>query len=213
MRCRWLGSMAYPEALVAQRDLREAVIHGAEEEFWLLEHPSVVTVGRREVGGLERVRAAGIELIHTERGGLATWHGPGQLVGYGIVDIGRRGIRVRDYVALLEQSCIDLLQGWGVAAERDPRGAGIWVQGEKIGSVGIHIRHGVTLHGFALNLCPDLAVFDLFDPCGLGARMTSAALHGFDGVPEGVADQVGKHVIQAVDTASRQDYARGAEGT
>ena len=205
MKQRWLGVQAYAPCLEAQRSLREAVIHGAEEELWLLEHPSVVTIGRRSVADLDRVRAAGIEPIHTERGGLATWHGPGQLVGYGIVDIGRRRIRVRDYVALLERCCIELLQGWGVQAERDPRGAGVWVQGSKIASVGIHVRHGVTLHGFAMNLTADLTVFDLFDPCGLGATMTSAAEHGFHGKPAEVAHLVGEHLIAAVDTASVRD--------
>ena len=140
--------------------------------------------------------------MKTERGGLATWHGPGQLVVYPLIALENRRIGVRRYVGLLEQVVIDTLQARGVPAERDPRGAGVWCRGAKIASIGVHIRRGVSLHGLALNLTNTLERFDHFDPCGLGARMTRASDHGFVEPPIALAAELAQRVITSVDAAS-----------
>ncbi|MCO4747746.1 MAG: lipoyl(octanoyl) transferase LipB [Proteobacteria bacterium] len=170
----WLGKVPYREALRLQRARREGVIaHSAPDTLWLLEHPPVITTGRR-TADLDLGRLGGLEVVHTERGGLATWHGPGQLVGYLIADVGRLGHGVKSTVEALEQGLVDWLGQHGVAAFAESGFPGVWTQTGKIASVGLHFRRGVSLHGFALNLCPDLADFERFTPCGIeGVRMTS----------------------------------------
>lgn len=165
----WLGRVPYREALARQRARREAVIAGAPEALWLLEHDPVVTTGRRDAGDLdaEALARAGIDLVATERGGLATWHGPGQLVGYLIVDLHRRRLGVRGLVTALEQGLIDWLGAQGVAAGRREGYPGVWVGRDKIAALGLHFRLGVSLHGFALNLTNDLDGFARIVPCGI----------------------------------------------
>jgi lipoyl(octanoyl) transferase len=169
----WLGPVPYGEALTRQRARRDAVLaRQAPEAVWLLEHdPPVVTVGRRPAPGNpspEALAARGIEHVATERGGLATWHGPGQLVGYLIVDAGGRGLGVRGMVAAIEQAVIDWLGGEGIEAERRAGWPGVWAGRDKICALGLHFRRGISMHGFALNLCPDLeAGFGVILPCGI----------------------------------------------
>lgn len=179
--------MPYVETRAAQEAHRDGVIAGtAPEELWLLEHDPVVTTGRRRVEGLDPERL-GCDVVATERGGLATWHGPGQLVGYPIVDVGSRGGGVRSTVSALEEGVIRWLAGQGIAAGRRPEHPGVWVGRDKICAVGLHFRRGVTLHGFALNLCPDLTVFGRFVPCGItDGGVTSLARLG--GPPLAPAD-------------------------
>lgn len=197
---RWYGTVDYRDMLSVQERLREAVIaHTGPETLCLVEHPRVVTTGRRGGGDLSGVRAAGIPIVQTGRGGFATWHGPGQLVGYPVVAIGRRGIAVKDMVRLLEEVLIDHCRSVGVPAVRDPDHPGVWVEGRKVASLGIHIRRGVVLHGFALNLVNDLADFDTFTPCGLeGVRMTSLAEHGCDRPPGQVAEEIAVRLLDAL---------------
>jgi lipoate-protein ligase B len=168
----WLGRRPYREALRLQRARRRAVLEGrARDTLWLLEHPSVLTLGRR--GGLDE-EVPGLEVVATERGGLATWHGPGQLVGYLIADVGRLGHGVRSTVCGLEKGLIRWLADQGVRAHRRDGYPGVWVDDRKIASLGLHFRRGVSLHGFAINLCPDLSNFGRFTPCGIaGVQMTS----------------------------------------
>lgn len=208
---RWLGRVGYGDALVWQRARRDAVIRKARPEIVaLLEHPAVVTTGRRQVPGLERLADAGIPVIPTERGGLATYHGPGQLVGYPIVDIGGRGIRVKAWMALMERVIACWLQEHGLDGGSRPGFPGVWVRGRKICAVGTHVARGVTLHGFALNLCVDLGPYGLFDPCGItDAGVTSAHLEGLTAAPADAASSVGGAFVEAVDMASRSDYLSG----
>ncbi len=166
----WLGRVAYADGLQRQRARRDAVLAGAAgEAFWLLEHDAVVTVGRREAAGVNgaHLEAAGVEVVRTERGGLATWHGPGQLVGYLIVDCGRRGWSIRGFVRALEGGVIRWLASVGVAAHRRSGHPGVWVEDEKLCALGLHFRRGVSLHGFALNLDPPANAFEGIIPCGL----------------------------------------------
>jgi lipoyl(octanoyl) transferase len=168
---QWLGTVPYGEALERQRAYRERVIAGTEPEaIWLLEHPPVLTTGRRKVEDLpprEVFVAHGIEMYETERGGLATYHGPGQLVAYVFVDAFRRGLGVRGTVDALEGAVISWLRTQGVSAERNCEHRGVWVESDKVCAVGLHFRKGVSMHGLALNLTTDLAPYTLFTPCGI----------------------------------------------
>jgi lipoate-protein ligase B len=196
---QWLGQLAYPWALQLQRTRRQAVIDGrAPEVLWLLEHPAVVTRGRR--GGEVVGKPAWVPVHDVERGGLATVHVPGQLVGYLIVDLPRHGIGVREGVRRLEEGLIRWLATRGISAGRREGYPGVWVGEAKIAALGLHVRRGVTMHGFALNLDPDLRSFDWIVPCGIaGAQSTSVArCGGGQLLPHEVADEVGASVWHAV---------------
>jgi lipoate-protein ligase B len=145
----------------------------------LLEHPPVVTCGRREAAAdlllaPEELAARGIELAAAARGGALTWHGPGQLVGYPIVDLEPLGRDLHRYLRLLEAVLIDTLAAFGLEGQRLGGKTGVWVGEEKVASIGVGVRRWVAWHGFALNVAADLAGFDAIVPCGLpGVRMTS----------------------------------------
>jgi len=174
----WRGRLPYGEALSQQRDRRAAILAGdAQEVIWLLEHDPVVTVGRRPAPGTptpEALAAMGVDFFAVERGGLATWHGPGQLVAYLLVDAASRKLWVKGLVCAVEQGVIDWLAEAGVSANRRPGYPGVWVssgiqtmRSQKICAVGMHFRRGVSMHGIALNLTPDLSGFSLITPCGI----------------------------------------------
>jgi lipoate-protein ligase B len=177
-----LGRTAYREALALQRRLHAVRCAGRVDDLLVLtEHEPVLTLGRRADSRHVRVpplvlAARGIEVVPTERGGDVTYHGPGQLVAYPILDLRRRGCDVRRYVWELEQSAIQFLRRYGVQAARRPGTPGVWVGERKIASVGVYVSRWVTMHGVALNLAPALEDFDLIHPCGLiGVHMTSVA--------------------------------------
>lgn len=145
----------------------------------VVEHPSVFTLGKR---GLRDslltddafLQARGIPVLHVERGGDITYHGPGQLVVYPIISLPNAHVSVKDYVGLLEELMIAVARAYGIMAHRDDRNRGVWVGNNKIGSIGISVRHGVTFHGMALNVTVDLAPFHWINPCGLtGVGATS----------------------------------------
>ena len=200
----WLGRIPYGEALERQRTWRRGVIdHRQESTLWLLEHDSVVTVGRRPAPGTpdaEEFAEMGIDFFHTERGGLATYHGPGQLVGYLICDIGAYGLGVRQTVERMEQGLIDWLRAAGVPAERREGAPGAWVASDKVAALGLHFKRGVSMHGFALNLTTDLAPYSMFVPCGL----TDAGVTSLEKLRPGACPsprQAASSVAQAVLTA------------
>jgi lipoyl(octanoyl) transferase len=147
----------------------------------MLEHPPVFTLGRscdrRNIIKDESFLAArGIEIIPIERGGDVTFHGPGQLVTYVLIDLKARGLEIREFVTALEEVMLRAAQDQGITAARDSRNIGVWVNGDKLGSIGIAIRHGITFHGFALNVNIDLFPFQWIHPCGLkNVSMTSLA--------------------------------------
>lgn len=179
----WLGRRAHAPVWFAQRARRQAILSGdAAEVIWLVEHPPTVTVGRRPAVGTPtaaELAARGLDYSRTERGGLATWHGPGQLVAYPVVDLGARRLGVRRFVALLEDVIIEWLATLGVLAGRRAGAPGVWAGGDKIAAVGIHIRRGVSIHGLAVNITPDLSAFDNIVPCGItDAGVTSVAAMG-----------------------------------
>jgi lipoate-protein ligase B len=180
LQWEWLGRRSYDEALHLQRSRREAVIAGDQPEaLWLLEHPAVITTGRRAVGGLpskESLGKVGVELHKTERGGLATFHGPGQLVAYAIINCWDRGLGAKGTVHSLEQGVIHWLERLGIHGGRRSGYPGVWIAHSKICAVGMHFRRGVSMHGIALNLDMDLTQFSMITPCGIAdATVTHVA--------------------------------------
>ncbi len=184
----WLGRIGYRDAWQLQRELVDQRAEGAiGDRLLLLEHDAVLTLGRQasEAHVLAKPRELtrrGIEVIRVERGGEVTYHGPGQLVAYPIIRLGDRGMLVRPLVAALEAAMIDTCARLGVEAFRRDGHPGCWVEGErgrpqrKIGALGLRIERGVSYHGIALNIDPDLRDFDLIDPCGTpGLVSTSIA--------------------------------------
>lgn len=176
-----LGTMAYAEALETQRAAARARIAGdiAEDLLLLVEHPPVVTLGRSAkdahlLASPQLLAARGVEVFEVERGGDVTFHGPGQLVGYPIIDLKRHRRDLHWYLRQVEEALIRALAGYGIEGERNTGFTGVWTGGRKIASIGVHARDWVTWHGFALNVSTDLAFFDLIVPCGIsGVTMTS----------------------------------------
>ena len=178
---RRLGVMRYGEALELQRKLARERISGElpQDVLLLVEHPPVVTLGRSAkerhlLASPALLAAKGVELFEVERGGDVTFHGPGQLVGYPIIDLKRHKKDLHWYLRTLEEVLIRALGAIGVEAERNPGLTGVWTHGRKIASIGVHARDWVTWHGFALNVTTDLRYFELMVPCGIQAvEMTS----------------------------------------
>jgi lipoate-protein ligase B len=172
----------YGEALELQRQLASARMRGDGEDcLLLLEHPPVITLGRgakREhlLRDEDFLKERGIELYEVERGGDVTFHGPGQLVGYPILDLSRHDKDLHLYMRKLEEVLLRTLQDYGIQGERNIGKTGVWAEGSKIASIGVHVSRWVSWHGFALNVNTDLSFFDLIVPCGIpGIRMTSLA--------------------------------------
>jgi lipoyl(octanoyl) transferase len=181
---RELGRIDYGAALQLQEELIAARKQGSiADQLLLLEHPHVITLGRN--GHMENVLAgddvlarAGISFYPINRGGDVTYHGPGQLVGYPILDLREWKRDVGGYVRGLEQAIIDTLEEYGIAAGRIPKLTGVWVGECKIAAIGVHISRWVTSHGFALNVNTDLSYFQYIVPCGLTKPVTSMAQLG-----------------------------------
>jgi lipoyl(octanoyl) transferase len=173
--------MPYAAALELQRDVARRVISSeiAEDVLLLVEHPPVVTLGRASREGHllaspELLRARSVELFEVERGGDVTFHGPGQLVGYPILDLKRHRQDLHWFLRQVEESLIRTLGAHRIIADRQAGQTGVWTGGRKIASIGVHAREWVTWHGFALNVSTDLSWFDLMVPCGIaGVTMTS----------------------------------------
>ena|ERR1700722_17759103 len=177
-----LGTIPYLEALALQRSAAAARLAGTIPDVLLLcEHPPVVTLGRStKASNLTTTPAAlaarGVEVHEVERGGDVTFHGPGQLVGYPILDLTGHRKDLHWYLRQLERVLISALSRFDIPAEQRPGLTGVWTNGRKIASIGVHARSWVTWHGFALNVTTDLSYFDLMVPCGIsGVEMTSIA--------------------------------------
>ena len=187
LEATWLGRMAYREAWNLQHELAAARADGRiSDKLLLLEHPSVLTLGRRAdeqhiLATPDELARRGIDVIRVERGGEVTWHGPGQLVAYPILRLADRGLLLRPLVRALEAAMVETCAAFGVAADRLDGHPGCWCDAEtpgrrKIGALGIRVERGVTYHGIALNVDPDLSAFELIDPCGMpGVESTSIA--------------------------------------
>ncbi len=177
---RWLGSRDYLATWRAMRTFTESRTPASEDEIWLLEHPPVYTVGvrgrSRNGGKSQPAEMHAIPLIQTDRGGLITYHGHGQLIVYTLIDLARRGMNVRDLVSALENATIALLRQYGIRAEARRDAPGVYVDGAKIASLGLRVRKSRSYHGLSLNVNLDLAPFRLIDPCGFrGLAVTRLA--------------------------------------
>ena len=176
----YLGLMPYDIALKFQQQLVRARAKGQITDFLLLlQHPPVFTIGRFRgtneiIAPPEVLSREGIEVFDTNRGGSTTYHGPGQLIGYPILNLKELSLSIRDYIWRLEEVIIRLLGDFGISGGRNAKYPGVWVGNEKICSLGINVSHYITMHGFALNISTDLKHFDYINPCGIsGAVMTS----------------------------------------
>jgi lipoyl(octanoyl) transferase len=162
---RSLGRVEYEPTWRAMQDFTAQRTADTPDEIWLLEHPPVYTLG--QAGKPEHLIAAtDIPVVPIDRGGQITYHGPGQVVAYVLVDLRRRGYGIRELVTRMEQAVIDLLAAEGVAAARLAGAPGVYVGGAKIAALGLRVRHGCTYHGLAFNVDMDLAPFAAINPCG-----------------------------------------------
>ena len=176
-----LGTMSYADALEIQRAAARARIDGVitDDLLLLVEHPAVVTTGRSTKAANvlltpEAFAARGVELFDVDRGGDVTFHGPGQLVGYPIVNLENHKADLHWYLRQLETALIRALASFDIPAEQNPGLTGVWTSGRKIASIGVHARQWITWHGFALNVTTDLSYFDMLVPCGIAnVTMTS----------------------------------------
>jgi lipoyl(octanoyl) transferase len=187
LRVRWLGRMEFSRALALQEEIvaKKREDRALSDELLLLEHEPVYTIGRTpdrsSLSATGRVRPGELDVVHLpyplfsiNRGGQATYHGPGQLIGYPIIDLRRCGQDLHKYLRWIEQLLIEFFADYGIAAVRRESLTGVWVEDRKIASIGVGVRHWITMHGFALNVRGDLSPFNHIIPCGINeVAMTS----------------------------------------
>ena len=195
MKVQWLGRVSYADALAMQERIVAGKMEdaGASDELLLLEHESVFTIGRTpDQSSLGDAAALPAPVIAINRGGQGTWHGPGQLVGYPLLDLKRRGSDLHRYLRELEEFIVGVCADFGVTARRREGLTGVWVEDRKIASLGVGVRRWISMHGFALNVCGPLEGFAHITPCGIaGVAMTSLEREGAVGVTvEQVAERV-----------------------
>jgi lipoyl(octanoyl) transferase len=191
-----LGRAAYLPTLEAMRSFTLGRNESSPDELWLLEHPPVYTLGQ---GAEHAPIANGIPLVKADRGGDITYHGPGQLVAYTLIDLARRGIKVKQFVTLLEQAVIDLLEGRG---ERRSGAPGVYVSGAKVAALGIRVRQGRAYHGLSLNVDMDLSPFGAIDPCGYpGLAVTQLRDLGIAGSVQNVGDRLARLLVKRIEDA------------
>jgi lipoyl(octanoyl) transferase len=173
------------------------------DELWLLEHPPVYTQG--QAGKPEHLIAATeIPVVPIDRGGQITYHGPGQIVAYVLVDLRRRGYGIRELVARMEQAVIDMLAGQGVVAERRAGAPGVYVAGAKIAALGLRVRQGCTYHGLALNVDMDLRPFSAINPCGYaGLAVTDCRSRGILSTVEEMERALSEALRRTIDQSGR----------
>ncbi len=208
------GTVPYGEALEWQRELAEDRIAGrlTHDVLLLLEHPPVVTLGRNSHPA-NLLQPAGIDLFEVERGGDVTFHGPGQLVGYPILDLRAYKPDLHWYLRTLEQALIEALGVLGIVAERNPGFTGVWTRGKKIASIGIHVKQWVTWHGFALNVTTDLTHFDRIVPCGIhGVEMTSVEREAGRATGDGLWQESVEAVVAGFETVFGASIIPSPEG-
>lgn len=196
LHLRRLGLADYRATFEAMKSFTARRDAGTADELWLVEHPPVYTLGQ---GAAVPVLDGRIPLVQADRGGEITYHGPGQAVVYTLVDLARRGVKVKEFVRLLEQAVIDFLGGRG---ERKPGAPGVYVNGAKVAALGIRVTRGRAYHGLALNVDMDLAPFSAIDPCGFpGLPVTQLKDLGFsdsvDSAGSRLAELIRKHLEHA----------------
>ena len=189
-----LGVRDYPDVWHAMRRCSQSRTTGGADRFWLVEHPPVYTLGRN-ADATHIADAGGIPLVRTDRGGQATYHGPGQAVLYTLVDLRRRGLGVRRFVGLLEAAVVELLSGHGIAAERRRGAPGVYVGGRKIAALGLRVSRGRCYHGVALNVDMDLRPFEKIVVCGMdGMEVTQMSDEGVAVKPAAVGLELARRL-------------------
>jgi lipoyl(octanoyl) transferase len=203
MIVRWLGQVGYESTVQAMQRFTDERNPGTPDELWLLEHPAVFTLGM--AADRAHVLAPGdIPVVQTDRGGQVTYHGPGQLVAYPLLDIRRLGLSVRTLVTQLEQAVIDLVAAHGIAAQGRRDAPGVYVDGRKLASLGLRVRRGASYHGLALNVDLDLAPFSRINPCGMaGLAVTSLAELGVTAGVEAVGREFARRFTLRLTGASQ----------
>ncbi len=186
-RLRWRGTLPYVPTWRAMQEHAAQRTADGSDEVWCLEHPPVYTLGAS--GRTEHVLAPGdVPVVPVDRGGQVTYHGPGQLVVYPLIDLKRRGLGIRDLISALEQSVVATVATLGVAAYARREAPGVYVEGKKLASVGLRVRRHVSYHGLAVNVAMDLAPFAGINPCGYaGLEVTDLSRLGVRETPRGFA--------------------------
>ncbi|WP_338073191.1 lipoyl(octanoyl) transferase LipB [Halochromatium salexigens] len=212
LRVRWLGQCDYAATWERMRSFTDAREAGTEDELWLLEHPPVFTLG--QAGLPEHVLDPGpIPVIQCDRGGQVTYHGPGQLVAYLLLDLKRSRLGVKQLVHLLEQAIIEFLAEQAIVAQPRADAPGVYVGAAKIASVGLRVRHGCSYHGIALNIDLDPAPFARINPCGYpGLAVTRLCDHGSGIGVQAAGEQFAAHLCRLLGRPLGRD-SEVAEGT
>ncbi len=193
-----LGQVEYAPAWQAMRSFTRGRTESTPDELWLLEHPPVYTLGQGADPAFGPASGA-IPVVQSDRGGEITYHGPGQVVLYTLIDLARRGIKVKQYVSLLEQCVLDVLDGRG---ERRSGAPGVYVDGAKIAALGIRVARGRAYHGIALNVDMDLSPFSAIAPCGYpGLRVTQTKDLGFRESKDAFGEHLAQRVIERLENA------------
>ena len=195
---KWLGRVEYEPTWRAMQAFTDERNANTPDEIWFLEHPPVFTLGMS--GRREHLLAPGdIPVVQIDRGGQVTYHGPGQLVVYPLIDLRRAGFGIRDFVTALERAVIDYAAEFGVLAEGRRNAPGVYIQGRKLASVGIRVRRGAAYHGLALNVNLDLEPFSRINPCGYeGLEMTQLCALGGPRSVQAAASGLQPHLVTAL---------------
>jgi lipoyl(octanoyl) transferase len=191
---RYLGQVDYETTWRNMQDFTQCRNDNTPDELWFLEHPPVFTLGRN--GRQEHLHNSGkIPVLNVDRGGQVTYHGPGQLVVYTLLNINRRQLGVQSLVRKLEQAVIDLCADHGVAAQRREKAPGVYVNGRKLAALGLRVRKGCSFHGLSLNVDMDLAPFSMIDPCGYkGMEVTQLRDLGIDASTGTISEELQQHL-------------------
>jgi len=199
IKVKQLGQQDYTQCWQAMQQFTQERDADTEDEIWLVEHPSVFTLGLN--GKPEHLlQATDIPLVNTDRGGQITYHGPGQLVVYTLIDLKRRDLGVRDLVTILERAMVETLAQYGLQAHAKPEAPGVYIGEQKIGAVGLRIKKGGSYHGLSLNNQMDLSPFKLINPCGYqDLQVTQLADFGVHIRTDELAIPVLHSIMQALD--------------
>ena len=204
MQIKDLGMQDYVETYNAMREFNDQRQATTNDQIWLLEHLPVYTLG---LSGKEEhlLNTKQIPVIKTDRGGQVTYHGPGQLIAYLLIDLNKRSYSIKKLVSLMEQSIINYLQDCGVVAERKVNAPGVYINEEKIAALGVRVRKGGTYHGLAINIDMDLEPFDGIDPCGyIGMKCTQLSNHVNNITLQDVKNNLPKYLLKYLDQSSEK---------